>query len=105
MSRRTTTDTLARVPSRSSMGTHMKTTIEIADSLLAEAKRLMVRERRTLRSLIEEALRLLLKARRGSKRKPYTYKPVLFRGEGLQPGIDPGNWEQIADLIYRGRGT
>jgi hypothetical protein len=105
MNHKTLHDTLCRVPIRCSMGTHMKTTIEIADALMAEARRLMVHEQRTLRSLIEEGLRLLLKERRGGNRKVYTFQPVVFRGEGLQPGIDPGNWEQIADLIYRGRGT
>ncbi len=38
----------------------MKTTVEIADDLLREAKRRAVDERRSLRALIEEGLRLRL---------------------------------------------
>jgi hypothetical protein len=48
----------------------MKTTVDIADSLLIEAKKAAVDERRPLRELIEEGLRLRLAAapRRGRAR-------------------------------------
>ena len=39
------------------MVTHMKTTIEIADDLLAKARQQAIRQKRTLREVIEEALR------------------------------------------------
>lgn len=39
------------------MGTHMKTTIEIADDVLVRAKRQAQREGKTLREVVEEALR------------------------------------------------
>jgi hypothetical protein len=41
----------------------MKTTIEIADDLLARAQRLAQQEKTTLRALTEQGLRLVLKAR------------------------------------------
>lgn len=39
------------------MGSHMKTTIEIPDDLIEEAKVLARADRTTLRSLVEEGLR------------------------------------------------
>jgi hypothetical protein len=42
----------------------MKTTIEIADSLLDEAKRLAARRGVTLRTVVEEGLRHVVKAER-----------------------------------------
>jgi hypothetical protein len=40
------------------MVTHMKTTVEISDGLLDEARRLAAREATTVRALIEAGLRL-----------------------------------------------
>jgi hypothetical protein len=42
------------------MGTHMKTTLDIADGLLTEAKRVAAQRRITLRALVEEALERVL---------------------------------------------
>ncbi len=42
------------------MGTHMKTTIDIADSLLAEAKLLAAQRHSTLRAVVEEGLEWVL---------------------------------------------
>jgi hypothetical protein len=81
----------------------MKTTIDIADPLLEEAKRVAAQEGTTLRVLVEDGLRRTLAERQ--QRKPFRLRDASFRGEGLQPGIDLGSWEQIRDLIYVGRGA
>ena len=84
------------------MGT-MKTTIEIADALLQEAKRLASKEETTLRELIEEGLRRTLYERK--RRADFRLRHASFKGKGLQQGIAPGTWDHIRDLIYEGHGA
>ena len=85
------------------MASHMKTTIEISDSLLEEARRLASRERSTLRALIEDGLRRLLREKRS--RQAFRLRKATFRGKGLQPGAAEGGWTRIRDLIYQDRGA
>lgn len=85
------------------MGTHMKTTIELSDSLLIEAKQLARADKTTLREIVEAALRREL-AGRSRPHKPFRLRDASVAGRGVQPGIDPSNWEQIRGLIYEGRG-
>lgn len=85
-----------------SMGT-MKTTVEISDALMQEAKRVASKEETTLRQLIEEGLRRALEDRKQHRR--FRLRRESFKGKGLQPGIAPGTWERIRDLIYEGRGA
>lgn len=81
------------------MVTHMKTTIEIADDLLARARRVASRERKTLRQLMEEALRQRLA--RPAATQPFRLKKHPFAGHGRHPMIVEGQWESVRDLIYR----
>ena len=81
------------------MVTHMKTTIDIADALLAEAKRRAREENRTLRDLVEEGLRHVLAEDR--TKRPFRLRDGSFKGgKGLQPGMREGDWEQVRDMIY-----
>jgi len=82
------------------MVTHiMKTTIEIADDLLARAKRQARRERKTLRDVVEEALRQRLVAPPSAK--SFRLKKHPFKGRGRQPGAAEGQWDTVRDLIHR----
>jgi Arc/MetJ family transcription regulator len=81
------------------MVTHMKTTIEIADDLLTRAKRDARREGKTLREIVEDALRLRLSAR--TPQAAFRLKRHTFHGEGRQPGVTEGDWATVRDLIYR----
>jgi len=81
----------------------MKTTIEIADSLLKETKKLAARERTTVRALVETGLRQVL-AQKKSRGGDYRLRDATFKGEGLAPGVSGANWEHIRELAYEGRG-
>ena len=69
----------------------MKTTLDIDDSLLANAKALAVRQRTSLTRLIEEGLQLRL---RSAAMTPKTEKraiPVYDGRGGLVEGINPAS--------------
>jgi hypothetical protein len=76
----------------------MKTTVEIADDLLVRLKRRARRERKTLRELLDEALRLRLSA---PAAPPFRLRKHPFKGEGRNPMVAEGQWESVRDLIYR----
>jgi hypothetical protein len=59
------------------MGTHMKTTIDIADALLRQAKQEAQREGTTLKSVVERALREMFSQKPPKARK---FKPVIVHG-------------------------
>lgn len=81
----------------------MKTTVDIVDSLLTEAKLLAAEQGTTVRALIEEGLRHAVQER---MRKPgFVLRSVTFQGNGVRPEIREGSWERIRDLIYEGRGA
>jgi hypothetical protein len=81
----------------------MKTTVEISEALLNEARELATKERTTLRVLIEEGLRRVTTERR--RRKPFKLRDVSFQGKGLQPPLAGASWQQIRDAAYEGRGA
>jgi hypothetical protein len=79
----------------------LKTTVEISDALLDEAKRVASRESSTLRELIEEGLRRSLDERK--KRKRFRLRRASFRGRGVQAGVSL-EWPQLREAAYEGRG-
>ena len=81
------------------MVTHMKTTIEISDDLLEKAKRQAQRQGRTLREIIEEALRRQLAAKLPAEQ--FKLKRRAFKGKGIQPSMSEGDWSAMRDLLYR----
>ena len=85
------------------MASHMKTTIQIPDSLFQEARRLAQRENTTLKALVEQALRRTLAERKA--RGNFKLRKATFKGRGLQPRLAGASWEQIRDLSYKGRGA
>lgn len=78
----------------------MKTTVEIADSLLSEAKALASRRGITLRQLIEEGLRISLRQYR-NRRGRFQLEDGSVGGEGLNENY---SWPQLRAFIYEGRG-
>jgi len=81
----------------------MKTTIQLPDSLLRQARRLAQREHTTLKALVEQGLRRTLAERQ--QRSGFRLRKVTFKGQGLQPPAAGASWEQIRGLSYEGRGA
>ncbi len=76
----------------------MRTTVDIDEHLLAEAKVLAARSRRPLGRVVDDALRVLLAktpATGGGARVPLP----TFGAGGLQPGVDLEDKEAMADLL------
>ena len=81
----------------------MKTTVEISDALLREARRVAAREGVTLRTLVERGLhRVVAETKRAT---PFKLRRATFRGRGLQADLRGAAWEKIRDLAYEKRGA
>ena len=81
----------------------MKTTVDISDALLDDARKVADRRGVTLRALIEEGLRHVVKS--DARRPRFTLRDASFAGEGLSREFADGDWQRIRDAIYEGRGT
>jgi hypothetical protein len=80
----------------------MKTTIEISDSLLREARKVAAREGVTLRTLVERGLyRVVAETKHGT---PFKLRRASFRGKGLQPEQRDASWDRLRESAYEGRG-
>ncbi len=66
----------------------MKTTLDIDDQLLSDAKALAAQQRTTLIRLIEEGLHLRLRAQPATGWRTKATLPVLKERGGLMAGID-----------------
>jgi hypothetical protein len=84
------------------MGSNMKTTIDISDSLMQEAKELAGKQGITFRSLVEQGLREII-----SKQKPgqeFKLRKASFKGNGLQDEFRGESWQKIREAAYEGHG-
>lgn len=84
------------------MVSHMKTTVEIPDALLAEAKRQAAASKITLRELVEQGLRRVLQE--PQTRKPFKLRHITFHGNGMTPEFEGASWDKIRAAIYEGHG-
>ncbi len=86
------------------MVTRMKTTVEISDQALQEAKRVAAQEGTTLRALLEDGLRRVLAERR-RRRAGFRLRKVTFKGRGMSPEFAGASWAEMRDAAYRGHGA
>ena len=77
----------------------MKTTLDIDDQLLAEAKALAAQQRTSLTRLIEEGLHLRLRARAATGRRTKLVLPLLKGRGGLVAGVDPLSNKAMLDAL------
>lgn len=83
----------------------MRTSIDIPNPLFRKAKRFALDNNTTLKALVEEGLRGVVDRKvKDKKRTNAEYRDFSVGGQGLQPGVDLRNWEQIRAIIYEGRG-
>jgi len=81
----------------------MKTTIEISDPLLREARKLAVREGLSLRAMVERGLHnVIAEARNGAR---FKLRRASFKGKGLRPELRDASWDRLRDLTYQDRGA
>ena len=67
----------------------MKTTLDLNDQLLADAKALAAQQRTSLTRLIEEGLQLRLRAQAAKPARRGLRLPVFDGGSGVVVGVDP----------------
>lgn len=77
----------------------MKTTLDIDDQLLSEAKALAAHQRTSLTRLIEEGLHLRLRARSPAGRRAKVTLPLLKGRGGLVAGVDPGSNKALLEAL------
>jgi hypothetical protein len=80
-----------------------RTTVRLDDTLLDQAKREAARRGGTVTGLIEEGLRLVLAADKGTAKRPRVKLPVCRMGGGTLPGVDLSNSAALLDIM-EGRG-
>jgi len=76
----------------------MKTTIDIADPLLEEARRVAARNGVTIKSLVEQGLRKVLAERPPSA--PFRLRRASVTGQGLSDEWQGRSWDEIRAASY-----
>lgn len=77
---------------------NMKTTVDISDTLLRDARSAAREEGTTLRALIEEGLRVVLARRARGDR--YALPDATVDGDGLRPEARGASWEELRAMVY-----
>jgi hypothetical protein len=76
----------------------MKTTVEISDALLRDARKVASAEGVTFRTLVERGLHRVVAESRESK--PLKLRRRSFKGTGFRPELKGASWDKIRELIY-----
>jgi hypothetical protein len=77
----------------------MKTTVDLNDQLLADAKALAAQQRTSLTRLIEEGLQLRLQAKMDSAKRRPVRLPVFKGRGGLVVGVNPLSNKTLLDAL------
>ena len=75
----------------------MKTTLDLPDELLIRAKKAAAEQRKPLRAIVEEGLRMVLRDP-STKTKPKQVRLITVKG-GLPKDLDLSNREKIYDWL------
>jgi Family of unknown function (DUF6364) len=77
----------------------MKTTLDLNDQLLADAKALAAQQRTSLTRLIEEGLQLRLRATAAKPARGRARLPVLKERGGLVTGVNPRSNKALLEAL------
>ena len=77
---------------------HMRTTVRLRDNLLQRAKKRAAEENRTLTSLIEEGLLIVLASPENASQKEVAL-PVSKASGGVFPGVDLNRSSDLEELM------
>lgn len=80
----------------------MKTTFDLPDSLLEEAKAIAARRSTTVKALVVAGLRKEI--RELSETAPFRLRDGSFTGRGLRPEAADLPWDRLRELAYGERG-
>ena len=80
----------------------MKTTIELAEDLVSQAKAHAAKEKTTLRALVERGLRSVLDA--DARPDAFRLRDASVGGSGLCAEFRGAGWQRIRETVYEGRG-
>jgi hypothetical protein len=75
-----------------------RTTVRLPEELLRRAKRKAAAEGRTLTSLIEDGLRLVVSKKRAEPKKERTLPRFSTATGGMQPGMENLTYSQLEEL-------
>jgi hypothetical protein len=78
----------------------MRTTVDLPDDILSEAKARAARERRSLSEIVGDAVRSSFARTAPADREPVELP--TFNGGGLQPGIDLDDSAALLDVMESG---
>ena len=77
----------------------MRTTVDISNDLMIELKRVAADTRRSLKDLIEDAIRSSLAQRRTPRAGANGPRVLTFKGRGVQPGVNLDSTRDLLDLM------
>lgn len=85
------------------MASHMKTTVQISDALLADVQKIVLKRKTTLKALVDEGLRLVVEQEHAPK-KLVKLKDFSYGDPDVPWPLEGKSWEEIRNIIYEGRG-
>ncbi len=77
----------------------MRTTVDLNDDILTEFKRIAAETRRSLKNVMEDALRSELDRRKKATARGKTQKVMTYHGNGLRPGINLNSTAELLDFM------
>ena len=79
----------------------MRTTVDLPDELLLEVQRIAREQHRTMRSVLEEALRSTIARYQGTQ--VFELSDASVGGNGLQPEFREAGWDELRAAAYGNR--